>query len=87
MKPLIFFVSDPKDQYGKIPLTKEELEDMLMQAYEAGKRDGNIVYVNPIQTPPTTPPSVWPYAQQVICTSELNTIPLESKVTTRGLGE
>lgn len=87
MKPLIFFVSDPKDQCGKIPLTKEELEDMLMQAYEAGKKDGNIASVNPIQTPTTVPPSVWPYVPQIIWASELNTVPLESKVTTRGLGE
>lgn len=57
MKPLIFFVADPKDGNGKITLTKKELEDMLAQAYEAGCKD-SFTYspvVSTLQSPPSTP--------------------------------
>ena len=57
MKPLIFFVDNPKDGNEKITLTKDELEDMLAQAYEAGRKDG-FVYspvLSPLQSPPSTP--------------------------------
>lgn len=58
MKPLIFFVENPKDPDGKITITKAELEAMLTQAYEAGRSDGSVHYTPPSTTTP--PPVVQP---------------------------
>ena len=43
MKPVVIYVDDTKKD--RVELTKKELEKLLSDAYEQGKKDGTIQYV------------------------------------------
>ena len=50
MKPLIFYVKNPEESSEEITITRTRLEDMISQAYEAGRKDGNASCAQPITT-------------------------------------
>lgn len=76
MKPFIIF-KELKD--NKVELTKEELEELIMQAYNQGKKDNNYIYpVTPTWNNPciknpndvTTTPFV--YQTTVTCSTRVD---------------
>ena len=60
MKPIVVFINE-KD--GKVTMEKEDLESLINQAYEQGKRDGGTTTITTPWTPttwtPTTPTPLW----------------------------
>lgn len=50
MKPIVIYID--KEEEGKITLTKEELEKLLDDAYNAGKKDGSTTINYPYQQQP-----------------------------------